>query len=95
MDVKSKSSYLGGYTAFPFTGATVQPEKGSAAWWFNLNSDGYPDYLTLHTACPVLYGQKWSKILTGEGEETMRMSLSFTDYYHYSYHFNGDVGGIL
>lgn len=49
----------GGATVWPFLGVSIFPEKGSAAFWFNLKSDGRPDYLTLHAACPVLLGQKW------------------------------------
>ena len=52
----------GGATVWPFLGVNVFPEKGSAVWWFNTKSDSVPDLETKHAACPVLLGQKWSKL---------------------------------
>jgi len=49
----------GGRTVFPRIGAGVSPEAGSAVFWYNLHDSGAPDTLTLHGACPVLYGTKW------------------------------------
>ncbi|CAB4058586.1 P4HA [Lepeophtheirus salmonis] len=43
----------------PYTGAYSYPEKGTGIGWYNLKDDGYPDELTRHAACPVLFGQKW------------------------------------
>ena len=51
----------GGYTVFPILGLQMKPIKNSALFWYNLHSDGTPDYLTLHGGCPVLFGSKWSK----------------------------------
>ena len=51
----------GGRTVFPRIGAGVSPEMGSAVFWYNLHDSGDPDKLTLHGACPVLYGTKWGK----------------------------------
>ena len=53
----------GGATVWPFLGVNVFPEKGSAVWWFNTKSDSVPDLETKHAACPVLLGQKWSKLI--------------------------------
>ena len=32
---------------------------GSAVFWYNLFDSSDPDRLTLHGACPVVYGTKW------------------------------------
>ena len=53
---------IGGATAFPYVGVTAIPEKGSAVAWFNTRTDAQVDLETQHAACPVLLGQKWSKI---------------------------------
>ena len=52
----------GGRTVFPRVGAGVTPVEGSAVFWYNLFDSGDPDRLTLHGACPVLYGTKWGKL---------------------------------
>lgn len=49
----------GGRTVFPRIGAGVQAKAGSAVFWYNLHRDGDPDRLTLHGACPIMYGTKW------------------------------------
>ena len=51
----------GGRTVFPRIGAGVPPVGGSAVFWYNLKKSGNPDTLTLHGACPILYGTKWGK----------------------------------
>ena len=53
----------GGRTVFPRIGVSVKPIAGSAIFWYNLHDTGEPDRLTLHGACPVLYGTKWGMIL--------------------------------
>lgn len=50
---------LGGSTTFPFAQVAVRPQKGSATMWYNLKENGNPDFRTLHSGCPVLYGSKW------------------------------------
>ena len=52
----------GGATAFPYIGQVVFPETGSAVMWFNTLPSAEPDEETIHAACPVLLGQKWSKL---------------------------------
>jgi len=49
----------GGRTVFPRIGVGVKPTVGSAIFWYNLHDTGEPDRMTLHGACPVLYGTKW------------------------------------
>jgi len=49
----------GGRTVFPRIGAGVRPEAGSAVFWYNILPNGEADRLTLHGACPVLFGTKW------------------------------------
>lgn len=53
----------GGATVFPKLNVSVSPEKGTALFWYNLQSNGDVDPRTLHAACPVLAGSKWGKIL--------------------------------
>lgn len=54
-------SHAGGATVWPYLGVSIFPEKGSAVFWYNTREDAQPDPLSLHSACPVLLGQKWSK----------------------------------
>ncbi|XP_065573742.1 prolyl 4-hydroxylase subunit alpha-2-like [Artemia franciscana] len=49
----------GGATVFPRAGVTLWPEKGAAAFWYNLYRSGEGDDNTRHGACPVLHGSKW------------------------------------
>ncbi|XP_075211186.1 prolyl 4-hydroxylase subunit alpha-1 isoform X3 [Lycorma delicatula] len=49
----------GGATVFPALRLSLWPEKGTAAFWYNLHSSGEGDYATRHAACPVLAGSKW------------------------------------
>lgn len=64
----------GGATVFPNLRLALWPEKGTAAFWLNLHSDGQGDYNTRHAACPVLAGSKWvsNKWLHERGQEFKR-----------------------
>lgn len=50
---------LGGSTVFPNLGVSIAPEKGSAAFWWNILSNARTDQFTVHGGCPVLVGSKW------------------------------------
>ncbi|XP_073993676.1 prolyl 4-hydroxylase subunit alpha-1 isoform X2 [Rhodnius prolixus] len=64
----------GGATVFPSLKLALWPEKGTAAFWLNLHSDGEGDKSTWHAACPVLAGSKWvsNKWLHERGQEFHR-----------------------
>ena len=49
----------GGGTAFIGSNFSISAEKGSAAFWYDLKSDGFRDSLTKHGGCPVFVGSKW------------------------------------
>lgn len=51
----------GGSTVFPMLGVEVPARRGSALFWFNIRRSGRGDYRTVHAACPVLLGEKWSE----------------------------------
>ena len=54
--IRKKIMYL-----FSISGSegTIMPEKGAAAFWYDLNSQNHRDYTTKHGGCPVLKGSKW------------------------------------
>ena len=51
----------GGYTAFDSIGyeQAVQPTKGSAVFWIDLDRKGHKERRSAHSGCPVLKGSKW------------------------------------
>lgn len=50
---------VGGSTVFPDLGIAIAPEKGSALFFTNLDSNGRGDLFALHGGCPVFFGSKW------------------------------------
>ncbi|XP_016955280.1 prolyl 4-hydroxylase subunit alpha-1 [Drosophila biarmipes] len=51
---------LGGTTVFTKLKLYIEPKKGNALIWFNLNNAGDPDPLTEHSVCPVVMGSRWT-----------------------------------
>ena len=51
----------GGGTAYVYPGheRVISPEKGAAAFWYDLKSDLTADATTFHAGCPVIKGNKW------------------------------------
>lgn len=56
-----KDVEAGGGTAYLQNGydGILMPEKGSAAFWYDLMANGQRDLSTIHGGCPVLKGSKW------------------------------------
>ncbi|XP_034109093.1 prolyl 4-hydroxylase subunit alpha-1-like [Drosophila albomicans] len=50
----------GGQTTFPEIQISVQPQKGSSLFWYNIYDDGTPIKRTLHSVCPVIVGSRWT-----------------------------------
>ena len=51
--ISTKSSKIPGFDG------TILPEKGAAAFWYDLTAEGNRDKTTQHGGCPVLKGSKW------------------------------------
>ena len=51
----------GGYTAFDYVNyeLRLQPQRGSAGFWFDLDKKGHRELRSSHMGCPVLSGSKW------------------------------------
>lgn len=50
----------GGNTVFPIIQKTIHPQKATALFFYNLDNALKIDLNTLHEACPVIVGSKWS-----------------------------------
>ena len=75
---------------FPRIGVGVKPTVGSAIFWYNLHDTGEPDRMTLHGACPVLYGTKWGKNIINLYLKYVKSTfiavyISYLEYYHNLY----------
>ncbi len=68
----------GGATVFPALNVALWPQKGSAAFWYNLFPNGEGNELTRHAACPVLTGSKWGMT----HYQTIRILNSKINFYH-------------
>lgn len=64
----------GGATVFPYLKVRIPVQKGSVAFWYNLELDGEGIYSMRHAACPVLIGSKWvaNKWIREHGQEFRR-----------------------
>uniref|UniRef100_A0A8C9QSU9 Fe2OG dioxygenase domain-containing protein n=1 Tax=Scleropages formosus TaxID=113540 RepID=A0A8C9QSU9_SCLFO len=73
-DTQMTDVEFGGATVFPNIGVALQPQKGSAVFWYNLLRNGQLDERTLHAACPVVAGSKWvaNKWIREQGQEFRR-----------------------
>ena len=49
----------GGETIFPRAQLKVIPRKGTAVLFYNVDSSGAPDPMSLHGGAPVVSGEKW------------------------------------
>lgn len=49
----------GGETHFPIVDLAVQPEKGAALLWSNIDAEGKEDFRVLHAGCVLKNGEKW------------------------------------
>ncbi|XP_067051732.1 prolyl 4-hydroxylase subunit alpha-1-like isoform X1 [Acropora muricata] len=66
--------HAGGSTVFLNIEEFVNPKKGDAVFWYNLDKRGRPDTKTRHAACPVIVGSKWvaNKWINERGQEFRR-----------------------
>jgi len=71
------SDVIGGKTAFPKLGLATSPKKGTAVFWYNLQTDGRRDHLSHHGACPTALGIKWvSNKWIREGAQLWKMQCN-------------------
>jgi len=49
----------GGETEFPRANISINPAKGNAVFFYNVDTDGFVNPLTLHAGRPVIEGEKW------------------------------------
>lgn len=59
LTIQANDVAIGGATIFPKLRLLVQPRRGTALLWYNLNADGAADPLAKHAVCPVVLGSRW------------------------------------
>ena len=74
----------GGRTIFPQTGVSVQPEIGSALYWFLMGSQNSYDSRVVHMGCPVSYGNKWIANKWTKWLSNFKTYPCSTEHEHYS-----------
>lgn len=53
------AQYTGGETVFPKLGISIKGEQGDLLVFDNVQIDGLPDPMSLHSGDPVIAGEKW------------------------------------
>ena len=64
---------------------SVQPEAGSALYWFNQDSSGSHDSRNYHMGCPVAIGNKWIANKWIKWSEQMFTYPCYTDKRPYNF----------
>jgi prolyl 4-hydroxylase len=55
--------FSGGETEFPDLGVKIEPKRGKAIVWKNVNEKGMPEYTSLHAGLPVIEGVKYILVI--------------------------------
>lgn len=61
LPIQANDVAIGGATIFPKLRLLVQPRRGTALLWYNLNAAGAADPLAKHAVCPVVLGSRWGE----------------------------------
>uniref|UniRef100_A0A182WSJ3 Prolyl 4-hydroxylase alpha subunit domain-containing protein n=1 Tax=Anopheles quadriannulatus TaxID=34691 RepID=A0A182WSJ3_ANOQN len=65
----------GGYTIFPKLRVAIRPQKGTAAFWYNLKDTGEGNVQMKYSICPLQDDQKWTakKLIHTRGNELRQL----------------------